>query len=147
MKKEINALTIKSITGRQGQETGISVARDQRGDLCALREKDGEVRFVGYVRDYPQFCEEVRAGVGFAYDNIKWKFGYDVEFYGRIMTDLKAARIEAGLTQKDVAENIGIEQSSVARLESGAHSPSLDMVERYAEAVGCRLKIEKKEEK
>ena len=64
-----------------------------------------------------------------------------------IMNQLKQARVSVGMTQKKVAEIMGIEQSSVARLESGAHSPSLDMVERYAEAVGCRLKIEKKEEK
>ena len=55
--------------------------------------------------------------------------------------------MESGITQQDVAERMGIAQTAVSRLEIGAHSPSLDMVERYAEALGCRLKIEKKEEK
>ena len=66
---------------------------------------------------------------------------------GSVVSDLKVRRLESGLTQQRVADIMGIAQQSVARIESGTHSPSLDMVERYAEAVGCRVKIEKKEEK
>ena len=58
-----------------------------------------------------------------------------------IVNRLRKARVKAGITQQDVAERIGIAQTAVSRLGIGAHSPSLDMVERYAEAVGCRLKI------
>ena len=64
-----------------------------------------------------------------------------------IVNRLRKARVKAGITQQDVAERMGIAQTAVSRLEIGAHSPSLDMVERYAEALGCRLKIEEKEEK
>lgn len=66
---------------------------------------------------------------------------------GNIIEQARKIRMDSGITQQDVAERMGIAQTAVSRLEIGAHSPSLDMVERYAEAVGCRLKIEKKEEK
>lgn len=65
---------------------------------------------------------------------------------GNIIEQARKIRMELGITQQDVAERMGIAQTAVSRLEIGAHSPSLDMVERYAEALGCRLKIEKKED-
>jgi len=54
---------------------------------------------------------------------------------------LIAARHEAGLTQKDIAERMGTTQSVVARLENAHHLPSLDLLTRYAEAVGGRIDI------
>jgi transcriptional regulator with XRE-family HTH domain len=56
------------------------------------------------------------------------------------------ARNEAGLTQADVAERMGTKAPAVARIESGGgskkHSPSIATLRKYAEAVGCKLKIE-----
>lgn len=61
------------------------------------------------------------------------------------LSELLRARQRAGLTQADVAERMGIAQASVARLESSAgshkHAPSLTTLRRYAEAVGCDLRI------
>ncbi len=54
---------------------------------------------------------------------------------------LIAARHEAGLTQKDIAERMGTTQSVVARLENAHHLPSLDLLTRYAAAVGGRIDI------
>lgn len=55
------------------------------------------------------------------------------------------ARKQAGMTQADVAESMGIAQASVARLESSAgsrkHAPSIATLRRYADAVGCDLHI------
>jgi len=55
--------------------------------------------------------------------------------------ELIAARTSAGLTQADVAERMGTEQSTVARLESGTGTPSLRSVQRYAQAVGRRAVV------
>jgi ribosome-binding protein aMBF1 (putative translation factor) len=52
------------------------------------------------------------------------------------------ARHEAGLSQKEVAERMGTTQSVVARLEGAHHLPSLDLVTRYAAAVGRRVNIQ-----
>ena len=51
------------------------------------------------------------------------------------------ARHEAGLTQKELAERMGTTQSVIARLENAHHMPSLDLVTRYAAALGRRIDI------
>ncbi len=59
--------------------------------------------------------------------------------------ELLRARQAAGLTQAQVAERMGIPQSSVARLESSAgsrkHAPSIATLRRYADALGCDLHL------
>ena len=61
------------------------------------------------------------------------------------LNELLRARRQAGMTQADVAERMGIAQASVARLESSAgsrkHAPSIATLRRYADAVGCELHI------
>lgn len=56
-----------------------------------------------------------------------------------------AARKEAGLTQAQVAERMGTKAPAVARLENalitGAHSPSLATLRKYAAALGKRLEV------
>ncbi len=54
---------------------------------------------------------------------------------------LVAARTKAGLTQAEVAKRMGTTQPVVARLEAGRQRPSLATLERYANAVGCELRI------
>ena len=53
---------------------------------------------------------------------------------------LLRARHDAGLTQAQVAERMGTQPPSVARLEralaTGKHSPSLTTLRRYVEACG-----------
>jgi DNA-binding XRE family transcriptional regulator len=58
---------------------------------------------------------------------------------------LKAARKKAHLTQESVAERMHTQKPVIARLEAGGgtskHSPSLKTLSRYAQAVGCDIKI------
>ena len=55
-----------------------------------------------------------------------------------------AARKRAGMTQADVAHAMGTSRPAVARIESArpTHAPSIVTLQRYAAAVGCRLRIE-----
>ncbi|MGH6932783.1 MAG: helix-turn-helix domain-containing protein [Dongiaceae bacterium] len=55
---------------------------------------------------------------------------------------LANARNRAGLTQKQLAARLKTSQSQVARIESGRHLPSVRMIERYAKALNCDIKIE-----
>ena len=59
---------------------------------------------------------------------------------GALLDLLLKARHEAGLTQAQVAERMGTQPPSVARLEralaTGKHSPSLTTLRRYVEACG-----------
>jgi len=53
------------------------------------------------------------------------------------------ARHRAKLTQKDIAERMGTTESAISRLESyypgRKNIPKLDTLQRYAEALGCKL--------
>ena len=59
--------------------------------------------------------------------------------------ELLKARKEAGLTQADVAQRMGVSQPVLARIESSLgnhrHAPSLSTLRRYAQACGKRLVI------
>ena len=63
----------------------------------------------------------------------------DAEF--AVIEALIKARMEAGLTQAQLAERIGTTQSAIARLEGGGVSPSLATLRRYADATGTRLQV------
>ena len=57
--------------------------------------------------------------------------------------EMLSARTRAGLTQEAVADRMGTTKSAVSRLEgAGKHAPSMSSLKRYADAVGCTLKIE-----
>jgi predicted transcriptional regulator len=53
-----------------------------------------------------------------------------------MMTELVAARKERGLSQTEIAAQMGTSQSAVARLERGDVDARLSTVERYAAALG-----------
>jgi DNA-binding XRE family transcriptional regulator len=65
---------------------------------------------------------------------------------GALLDVLLRARQEAGLTQAQVAERMGTQPPSVARLEralaTGKHSPSLATLRKYAQAVGKKLVLQ-----
>jgi len=48
------------------------------------------------------------------------------------------ARMDAGLTQEQVAERMGTTQSAIARIESGKTLPSMKTLTRYAPAMNMR---------
>ena len=52
------------------------------------------------------------------------------------------ARLACNMTQKELAEKTGIQQSNLSRVESGASSPTVDMLARIAAGLGKKLKIE-----
>jgi transcriptional regulator with XRE-family HTH domain len=62
-----------------------------------------------------------------------------------LLDELLRARQQAGMTQAQVAARMGAKTPAVARLEAGGgsrrHSPSIAMLRKYAQAVGCRLEI------
>ena len=65
----------------------------------------------------------------------------DEEF--AFLDEVLKARAAAGLTQAEVAARIGTTQSAIARLESAEprHSPSIATLQRYAKALGYRVRI------
>lgn len=51
---------------------------------------------------------------------------------------LKKFRQEAGLTQVQLSEQVGVSPSFIGMLESGRKKPSLDMLFQLADALGIR---------
>ncbi len=52
------------------------------------------------------------------------------------------ARQASGMTQKELAEKTGITQADISRLESGSANPSLKTLQRLADGMGMKLKLE-----
>ena len=76
-----------------------------------------------------------RRGFSEAYDDLETEYA--------LAHEMLSARYRAGLTQEAVADRMGTTKSAVSRLESaGKHAPSMASLKRYADAVGCMLKIE-----
>lgn len=59
----------------------------------------------------------------------------------QIMRSLIEARLEAGMTQKQLSEKTGINQSNLSRIERGNGNPSVATLERIAAALGKKVSI------
>ena len=57
----------------------------------------------------------------------------------RAMVD---ARISQNLTQKELAERVGMHQADISKLENGTRNPSLKLLKRLAEGMNMTLKLE-----
>ena len=76
-----------------------------------------------------------RRGFREAYDALEVEYA--------LAHEMLSARSRAGLTQEAVADRMGTTKSAVSRLEgAGKHAPSMTSLKKYADAVGCTLKIE-----
>ena len=51
------------------------------------------------------------------------------------------ARISQNMTQKELSERTGINQTEISRLENGSRNPSIKLLQRLAEGMGMTLKV------
>lgn len=58
------------------------------------------------------------------------------------MDQLIAERKRQDLTQQDIADRTGMKTPNVTRIESCKFTPTLEVLERYARAVGKELHFE-----
>jgi len=65
--------------------------------------------------------------------------GYDQFKIGFL---LKQARIEAGLTQEQVADKLRTKKSAISRIENHAEDIRLSTLVNYAQAIGTSLHLE-----
>jgi transcriptional regulator with XRE-family HTH domain len=54
---------------------------------------------------------------------------------------VREARRRAGLTQAALAQKAGVAKSTVGRIESGARTPSVELVERLVRAAGLEVTV------
>ena len=58
------------------------------------------------------------------------------------MRAIISACMECNMTQKELAEKTGIRQSNISRIENGASSPTVETLQRLADGMGKKLRIE-----
>ena len=96
-----------------------------------------ELKYAPVAHDQKAFLEKALKRRGFreAYDALESEYA--------LAHEMLSARTRAGLTQEAVANRMGTTKSAVSRLDSaGKHAPSVASLKKYADAVGCTLKIE-----
>ena len=54
-----------------------------------------------------------------------------------ISASIKAKRLECGLTQKELADKVGVDPSMICQIERGTKSPTLALSVEIAAALGC----------
>lgn len=59
-----------------------------------------------------------------------------------LVSELVRLRVESGMSQRQLAEEMGVAQATVSALEAGLRDPRLSTLRRYARAVGARWVIE-----
>ncbi|MFE6864179.1 helix-turn-helix domain-containing protein [Nocardia sp. NPDC057668] len=75
-----------------------------------------------------------RPGAGAAYDAARIRF--------ELGAAVRERREALGLTQSELADRAGLKQPAVARFEAGGTMPTIPMLERFAEALELRLRVE-----
>ena len=54
---------------------------------------------------------------------------------------LQLARLEAGLSQRELADRAGVAQSEIARIESGKREPSIPTLQRMLAGAGLEVRF------
>ncbi|HNZ40713.1 MAG TPA: helix-turn-helix domain-containing protein [Clostridia bacterium] len=63
------------------------------------------------------------------------------DFRQDIIKQITKARVAKGLTQSQLAELLGMHRSAISRLESGSHSPSLDLLLQVASVLELKIEL------
>jgi ribosome-binding protein aMBF1 (putative translation factor) len=87
------------------------------------------------MKTHKQFIAE------FLKDPANKKAHDELELEFKIYNALVNARIRKNLTQKELAQKIGIAQSALARFESGRTNPTLSFLQKVTSALGLKLTV------
>jgi len=66
----------------------------------------------------------------------------DLDPQFQIAREVLRLRIELGMTQQQLAHEVGTAQSNISRLETGVARPSLSFLKKLAKALGADLRIQ-----
>jgi DNA-binding XRE family transcriptional regulator len=99
-------------------------------NLNKINFKDNEIKnnFTDFLKEElknPEIKKE--------YDNLEFKY--------KLIRMLIEARIKENLTQKELADRIGIAQSNISRFESGNYNPTLQFIEKILQALGKKIEL------
>ncbi len=72
----------------------------------------------------------------------EFKKAYDeLDFEFQIIKAIIRTRAQKKLTQRELAEKIGVAQSALARFESGRVSPTLSFLQKVTTGLGLKLMV------
>jgi DNA-binding XRE family transcriptional regulator len=101
-------------------------------------EREGDRRIWEATKDEPLLKElEQRLGPGEPVtdpDTVVFRLG--------ISHKIAVAREDAGLTQAELAEELGMDQASISAAESGAGNMTLETLGRIAKVLGLKVTLE-----
>ncbi len=60
----------------------------------------------------------------------------------KMLEQLVAYRKALGLTQKDLADRMGVSRPNISRFENEDYNPTIDMIVKVADSMGYDVKIE-----
>lgn len=64
---------------------------------------------------------------------------YEIEYDTQLAANLVKARIDAGMTQQELASKINTKQPAIARAENGNTPPSHNLIKQIYRALGKRV--------
>lgn len=101
------------------------------GGNCPIEEFEEEMSNIQkYIKKRKKKDPAFEAGFDAGYEQFK------------IGVILKQAREEAGLTQEELARRLRTKKTAVSRIENHAEDIKLSTLERFARALGKRLRVE-----
>lgn len=59
----------------------------------------------------------------------------------KVISEIIGARMKKKMSQEDLAKKVGTKQSAIARLESGNTNPTIDFLEKIAQATEGKLEV------
>lgn len=126
--KEDKFIVLTNGFAKKSQKTPIREIKmaEQRKKIY-LKEKMSDLK--KYINDRKAASPDFAEGFDDGYDNF------------RIGIMLKQARLDAGMTQDQIALAIGTRKTAISRLENHVQDVKLSTVEKYAKALGRRVEI------
>lgn len=65
----------------------------------------------------------------------------DLDFEFKVIEAIIKARTDKGVTQKQLANDIGVAQSALARFESGRTNPTLSFLQKVTSGLGLKITV------
>lgn len=91
--------------------------------------------------DFQEYLDGALKKVSFStHENAKSSEDYDV--FEEIRDQIVKSRIEADLTQNELAALSGLTQSNISNIENGCNRPTIQTLKKIADALGKRLVVD-----
>jgi len=98
-----------------------------------MKNIDAKVAKMKTFREHLNQMFKERPGFKEAYDKTEIELVYHRTFI--------EAREKKGLTQKNLADRLGIAQSALARFESGRANPTFSTLQKFLKSLNLKIKI------